>query len=91
MKLTIKIEFSGSDNRVDLFAVRVDNGESNFITSLERLKHKYWSGEEYEDVWKCDGYVLCATKTYSVEDVIEALYGDKILDGGEDWRYAYGG
>lgn len=87
MQLSIKIEYSGSDERVDLYVVRVDNGESNFITSLERLKHKYWSGNEYEDVWFCDGYRLCASKTYSVEDVIEALYGEKILDDGEYWRY----
>lgn len=91
MRLSIKIEYSGSDDRVDLYVVRVSNGNGGFLTSLERLKHKYFSGKEYEDVWRCDSYVLCATKTYSIEEVIEALYNDKNLDGGEVWKYAYGG
>lgn len=50
MKLTVNIEYTTSDERVVLYVVRVSNGETNFVTSLERQKHKYWNGEEHEDV-----------------------------------------
>lgn len=88
MKLTVKIEYTTSDERVVLYVVRINNGETNFVTSLERQKHKYWSGKEYEDVWHCDGYHLCASKVYTVEQVIEALYGDEyFLDNEDNWIY----
>jgi len=87
MKLSINIEYTTSDERVDLYVVRVNNGETNFVTPLERQKHKYWNGEEHEDVWHCDGYHLCASKIYNVEQVIEALYGEYFLDNEDNWIY----
>lgn len=87
MKLDVKVEYSGSDERVDLFVVRVINKDydTNILTTLERQKHKYCNGVEYIDVWHCDGNRLCATKSYSIEEVITSLFGDDILD--DDWYY----
>jgi hypothetical protein len=87
MKLSIKIEYTTSDERIVLYVVRVSNGETGFVTSLQKQKHKYWNGEEHEDVWHCDGYNLCASKTYTVEQVIEALYGEHFLDNEDNWIY----
>lgn len=87
MKLSIKIEYITSDEIVVLYVVRVNNGETNFVTSLERQKHKYWNGEKHEDVWHCDGYYLCASKIYTVDQVIEALYGEYVLDNEDNWIY----
>jgi hypothetical protein len=88
MKLSVNIEYTTSDERVVLYVVRVSNGETNFVTSLERQKHKYWNGEEHEDVWHCDRYHLCASKIYTVNQVIETLYGDEyFLDNEDNWIY----
>ena len=87
MKLSVNIEYTTSDERVVLYIVRVSNGETNFVTSLERQKHKYWNGEEHEDVWHCDGYHLCASKIYTIYQVIEALYGEHFLDNEDNWIY----
>lgn len=59
-----------------MFVVRVIDDERNFIMPLERLKRKSWSGNNYVDVWFCNNYRLCASKKYTIEQVIEALYGD---------------
>lgn len=87
MKLSVNIEYTTSDERVVLYVIRVNNGEADIVTSLEKQKHKYWNGKEYEDVWHCDGYHLCASKIYTVEQVIEALYGEHILDNEDNWIY----
>ncbi len=87
--MNIKVEYSGSDNNVDLFVVRVIDETRNFIVPLERLKRKTWSGNNYVDVWFCNNYRLCASKKYTIEQVIEALYGDnwECLENDDNWYY----
>lgn len=89
MKLSVNIEYTTSDERVVLYVVRVINEgtKTNVVTSLEKQKRKFWSGKEYEDVWHCDGYHLCASKVYTVEQVIEALYTEHFLDDEDHWIY----
>ena len=87
--MNIKVEYSGSDKNVDLFVVRVIDETRNFIVPLERLKRKTWSGNNYVDVWFCNHYRLCASKKYTIEQVIEALYGDnwESLENDDNWYY----
>lgn len=88
--MEIKVKYSCSDDIKDLFVVKI-SGEGfccgNFYVTLERLKRKCWSGNDYVDVWFCDKYRLCASKKYTIEQVIEALYGSKFLEEGDDWCY----
>lgn len=87
--MKIKVEHSNSDKERELFVVRVIDDERNFIVPLQRLKYKRWCGEDYVDVWQCNGYILCASKTYTIEQVIEALYGDGLdaLADDDFWYY----
>jgi hypothetical protein len=87
--MNIKVEYSGSDNNVELFVVRVIDETRNIIVPLERLKRKIWNGNNYVDVWSCNNYRLCASKKYTIEQVIEALYGDnwEVLENDDKWYY----
>lgn len=94
MNMKITVEYKGSDERVDLFVVRIEDYSgnhtySNWLCSLERLKNKTFVGDYYADVWFCDGYRLAATKEYSVEEVIDALWGDGKLENDDDWQAEY--
>ena len=88
--MEIKVEYSCSDDIKDLFVVKI-NGEGfccgNFYVALERLKNKCYCGNDYADVWKCNNYRLTAANSYSPEEVIEALYGSKFLEEGDEWFY----
>lgn len=87
--MKISIEYHGEDERKDLYVVRIvaekeELTYNNLLVTLERSKHKISGGVEYTDVWYCDNYRLEATKRYFINEVIEALYGERILD--DDWR-----
>jgi len=81
----IIIEYQSFDDTTELSVVRIIDINRDIIVPLKRFKNKRWIGKDYIDVWKCDNYILCATKKYTIEEVIEALYGEKILD--DDWFY----
>lgn len=90
--MKISTEYHGSDDRGDLYVVRIiaEKDEltySNFLVTLERSKYKISGGVEYVDVWYCNGYRLNATKRYYINEVIEALYGERLID--DDWVYEY--
>lgn len=89
--MKLSIEYHTTDERCDLYVVRIKGEKdeftySNFLATLERLKNTVYNGTRYVDVWCCNGYRLTATKRYFPNEVIEALYGEKILK--DDWFFS---